>query len=279
VLVAAAGATLSGGGQVNLNDNATNVIVGASAGATLTNVDNRIDGAGNLGDGLMTLVNQAGGVILGNQGIALTLDTGTATILNAGVIENAGKGGTLVKSAVSNTGTLKAITAGTLTLAGAVTGAGVAQINGGTLYVQKAFAENVAFTGTTGVLELGASQAFTGKVSGLSKTGTSWLDLADITFTSGVTKASYSGTTAAGTLTVTDGTHTAHITLVGNYFGATFTLSTDGHTGTKVVDPSAPAGPAPFAQALAGFQHGAPSHAAGIAAYRLPRLPILHVQA
>jgi hypothetical protein len=163
-----------------------------------------------------------------------------------------------------------------------VTGAGVAQINGGTLYVQKAFAENVAFTGTTGVLELGASHAFTGKITGLSKTGTSWLDLADIAFHSATTEASYSGTTASGTLTVTDGTHTAKITLLGNYTASTFTVSSDGHGGTKVVDPQLAGMPqsslAPLAQAMAGFQNGRPPHLEGTPAYRLARFPLLHAR-
>ena len=208
----------------------------------------------------MALINQSGGVIIGNQTLALTIDTGTRTIVNAGLIENTGKGGTAVISAVNNTGTLMVASAGTLTLAGAVTGAGVARIGGGTLYAKSKFTENVTFAGTTGVLELGVSTTYTGAVTGLSKTGTDWLDLADIGFTSGVTKATYSGTTASGTLTVTDGTHVAHIKLLGNFTTSTFTASSDGHGGTKVVDPAAlgsTSSAAPLAQAMASMAPGA----------------------
>jgi hypothetical protein len=279
LIIGAAGATLSGGGQVNLSNSLTNRIYGQASGDTLTNVDNRIDGAGLLGNGVMTLVNEAGGLILGNQNLAFTIDTGANTIVNAGIIENVGKGGTLVKSAVANTGTLKAITIGTLTLQGAVTGAGVGQINGGTLFVQQAFAETVTFTGSTGVLELGASQAFTGQVAGLSKTGTSWLDLVDIGFASGTTKASYSGTTASGTLTVTDGTHTAHIALLGNYTASVFTVSSDGHGGTKVIDPTTQSAAAPLTQAMASFQVGAAPQLAGTPPYQLPKVPLIHAHA
>src|SRR4029077_1948201 len=42
---------------------------------------------------------------------------------------------------------------------------------------------------------------------------------------------------AGGTLTVSDGTHTAKITLLGDYSLSTFTPSSDGHGGTSVVDP------------------------------------------
>jgi hypothetical protein len=65
-------------------------------------------------------------------------------------------------------------------------------------------------------------------------------------------------------LTVTDGTHTAKITLVGDYTGSTFTVSSDGHGGTKVVDPTVavappwrigpePLFPHPLVAAMAGF--------------------------
>jgi len=105
----------------------------------------------------------------------------------------------------------------------------------------------VTFTAsTTGTLELANSQAYTGDVTGFSLTGATALDLNDIDFINGTTKATYSGTPTSGTLTVTDGTHTAHITLEGNYTSSTFTVASDGHGGTKVVDPSkAPAGGAP----------------------------------
>jgi hypothetical protein len=42
---------------------------------------------------------------------------------------------------------------------------------------------------------------------------------------------------ASGTLTVTDGTHTAQIALLGQYVTANFHLSADGHGGTLVKDP------------------------------------------
>jgi hypothetical protein len=112
-------------------------------------------------------------------------------------------------------------------------------------------------------------------VIGLSHAGTNSLDLRDITFTSGVTKATYSGTTASGTLTVTDGTHTAHIKLVGDYTTAgAFTLSSDGHGGTKVVDPT-PSTPAALTQAMASFQIGAAANPAGPLPGTPPNLPLI----
>jgi hypothetical protein len=110
------------------------------------------------------------------------------------------------------------------------------------------------------VLELAKSQTYTGQVTGLAVAGTSSLDLLDIAFASGTTTATFSGTTTSGTLTVTDGTHTSKITLIGNYLGHTFTTSSDGHGGTTVVDPPAPGSGGhimPLVNAIAGFGGGA----------------------
>ncbi|MDQ2860377.1 MAG: hypothetical protein M3T55_06550 [Pseudomonadota bacterium] len=222
LIVAAGGASLSGGGSFVLSNTATNRIYGATAAATLTNVNDRIAGAGLLGNGQMTLVNDAGGLIEGDGTLSLTLDTGANTIANNGLIEAMGAGGVAVKSAVSGTGTTK--------------------IGAGTLSFASAFNQAVTFTGTTGVLELARSQAYTAAIRGFSKTGGTSLDLTDIAF-GGSTKASYSGTATSGTLTVTDGTHTAGIRLIGDYTASTFTVASDGHGGTTAKDPAKTAGP------------------------------------
>ncbi len=236
VAIANAGVSLTGTGSITLSSTAK--ITGNSATATLTNVSNKIYGAGQLGGGKMTLVNAAGGLIDGNQATGLTIDTGAATIANAGLIESAGSGLLTIKSAVNNTGTLYA-SGGTLIANGAVTGAGKVTIANGLADFVSTLANNVTFTATsTGTLELNKSQTYTGSISGFSKTGANFLDLADIAFTAGTTKATYSGTTTSGVLTVTDGTHTSKINLTGNYTTSTFVLASDGHGGTLIHDPA-----------------------------------------
>ncbi|MEO8927328.1 MAG: hypothetical protein ABI306_09205, partial [Caulobacteraceae bacterium] len=253
--IGGAGATLSGGGVVDLADKVGNAIVGASPAATLTNVDNRIMGAGTLGGGSLTLVNGAMGVILGDFAAGLVIDTGANTIVNAGLIEAADGGAVSVLSALDNSGTLL-VARGTLTLDGAVTGGGIVRIRNGALDAVGAFTENVDFTHGKGVLELARSQAYAGAITGFSKAGGTSLDLRDIGFVSAA-EATYSGTASGGVLTVTDGTHTANIALVGDYTASTFTAGDDGHGGVIVLDPSAPgAGPAPkhaFIAAMAGL--------------------------
>jgi hypothetical protein len=118
------------------------------------------------------------------------------------------------------------------------------------------FNEAVNFLGL-GTIELSDSQHYSGQVSGFSATGGATLDLADIGFV-GAGEATFSGTASGGVLTVTDGTHTANITLQGDYLGATFVSSADGHGGTDVVakSPQTPSA-ANFVSAMAALTgHG-----------------------
>jgi hypothetical protein len=237
LIVAAGGATLTGVGTLTLGDSAANRVYGATASATLDNVDNRIVGAGLLGNGNMILINEAAGLINGNDSVALIIDTGANTFVNNGFIEATGAGGVTVKSAV--------------------TGTGSAQVTDGTLSFASSFSQNVAF-GAAGVLELADSKTYGGSISGFSKSGHTSLDLLDIGFVSS-TEATFSGNSSGGVLTVTDGTNTAHITLVGNYTASQFVASSDGHGGTIVIDPKTKnsATPAqstlPFIAAMAGL--------------------------
>ncbi len=78
---------------------------------------------------------------------------------------------------------------------------------------------------------------YTAGITGFSHTGGAQLDLRDIGFVS-AGEATYSGNTTTGVLTVTDGTHTAHITLRGNYTTSSFIAASDGHGGVLIHDPT-----------------------------------------
>ena len=106
--------TLTGGGQLTLSNSGNNYIYGNSGAFQLTNVNNTISGAGQLGDGQMVLVNDAKGVIDANQATALVLNTGNI-VTNAGVMEDTGTGGlviTNVYSVLNTGGTISAVGAG-----------------------------------------------------------------------------------------------------------------------------------------------------------------------
>jgi hypothetical protein len=83
-------------------------------------------------------------------------------------------------------------------------------------------------------LKLDNSVSFAGTVAGM--TGQDAIDFADIDFVTAQAPV-FSGTSAGGTLSVSDASHTANIALLGNYLASTFVLSSDGHGGTLAVDP------------------------------------------
>jgi hypothetical protein len=200
----------------------------------------------------MVLINRAAGVISAVSAF-LTIDTGARTITNGGLIEAAASGRCTIQSSISNYGTLEAANGGLVTVNGAVlANSGKAAAVGGTLDFTSTFNQDVLFQGAGSVLELAQSQTYSGKLQSFSNTGESTLDLADIAFVS-AGEATYSGTAKGGVLTVTDGTHTAHIGLTGSHLGATFTASSDGHGGTDIVASSNKV--ARFIQAVAGASY------------------------
>jgi hypothetical protein len=212
------GITLQGGGALTLSDSGANAIFGTDPSVTFTNVDNTISGAGQLGEGQMTLVNE--GIIDATGTNSLVLDTGSNLITNSGILEATGTGGLIVNSGVANSGSLLA-DGGNLTFNGAVTGNGSATVSGAaTLEFAAASAENVNFaTGSTGTLKLDDAAAFTGSVSGL--TTTTYIDLADLSWAEGQMVASFVGDASGGRLTVSDGTHSDTINLAGDYTHST----------------------------------------------------------
>ena len=105
---------------------------------------------------------------------------------------------------------------------------------GTTLEISSAYAGTVTFAGSTGTLKLDNSSTFIGTVAGM--TGQDTIDLMDINFATAQTPV-FSGDNTHGTLTVTDGTRTADLALLGNYLASSWTVSNDGHDGTNVVDP------------------------------------------
>jgi probable HAF family extracellular repeat protein len=120
-------------------------------------------------------------------------------------------------------------------------------VAGQTLELSTPYFGDVTFLGSTGTLKIDNSSSFTGLVYGLN--GHDTIDLVDMTFPPNV-NGGYSGTSARGTLTETDGTHTANITLVGDYRTSFWVLSNDGNNGTAIQDP--PQSDAPGSTAVIG---------------------------
>jgi autotransporter passenger strand-loop-strand repeat protein len=89
---------------------------------------------------------------------------------------------------------------------------------------------------SSGVLILDDSQHFSGSVAGLATSGVQNVDLADIHFAT-ANLVGYSNSGTSGTLTVTDGTHTALLNVIGTYTLTSFKMSNDGNGGTLLTDP------------------------------------------
>ncbi|MGA9457751.1 MAG: hypothetical protein WBV43_20035 [Pseudolabrys sp.] len=241
------GIMLQGGGQVTLSDSDENFISSAIPGVTLTNVDNTISGAGQLGDGWTTVINQ--GTIIATGTHALTIDTGSNVVINSGVLEATGPGSLIVNSDVSNSGLIWA-DGGNITIEGTVTGSGGALISGGILEFFAASSIDVTFTdGSLDTLVLDNPAAFTGQIfgfAGSSSQDSDLIDLKGIAFDAGTSWTYYDsdGSDTGGTLTIyenIEGTATAVDSIRfgnGDYTTKSFVLTGDGSGGVLVADPA-----------------------------------------
>ncbi len=124
--------TLTGGGNITMTGNTGNMILAGTAGLMLTNVNNTISGAGEIGNGTgMLFVNDASGIVDASGGTLTinpfngTASTGSTT--NMGLLEATTGGILQLENTITNSGTILA------TGASAVVELNVANITGGTL--------------------------------------------------------------------------------------------------------------------------------------------------
>ena len=188
--------TLNGGGYVFLA-NKNSSIAGTGPGATLTNVNDTIYGAGSIGNSQTSLVN--GGAIYATNG-TVTINTGSNTISNSGTLGSAA-GDLIVDSSVSGSGLEQVIAGGTLEFGASVSSG-----------------QTVTFSGLGDTLLLDHAESFAGTVAGLatrSSTSFDAIDLADFKFAN-TSITSVTGTGAKGT--------TTNVTLKDSSDGLTTTL-------------------------------------------------------
>jgi hypothetical protein len=131
-------------------------------------------------------------------------------------------------------------------------------LKNGNLEFAAADSENVAFgPGATGTLKLDHSLTapFTGQLSGLTANNT--VDLADLTWSKKKMTATFAANaanpTSGGALTVSNGSQSVKLNLLGNYTQAAWNLSKDGSGGTLVVDPPRLLAPNPVGAARGGI--------------------------
>ena len=213
------GAVISSGG--------TQFDDGTASGGTTLKAGIQIVGAGAVASGMTVLSGGTQYVSAGGSTTGTLLSGGREQVLGAASGTVVGNGGSEYVSS-----------------GGIVSGA---SISGGTLELASGAVDGSAplsFTGSGGLI-LDASVQFGGLVAGFGSASLSdTIDFRDIPFVaSGGTATTVSwtqltsGANASGTLTVSEGGHTANITLLGQYVAGNFTSSTDGHGGTLVTDP------------------------------------------
>jgi hypothetical protein len=76
---------------------------------------------------------------------------------------------------------------------------------------------------------------FSGVISGFGVPGS--IDLRDISYLGSGTTLGYTDPGTSGTLTISDGTHTATLNLLGHYVAGNFVAQSDGNGGTLITDP------------------------------------------
>jgi autotransporter passenger strand-loop-strand repeat protein len=166
--------------------------------------------------------------------IVLSGQTVTSTVVLSGGIEIVSAGGQANGATVFG---LDVVNAGGVESGTVLSSGGVHRVFGSALAETVASGGSAYVSSAGGILKLDDSQHFSGWISGFGVPD--GIDLADIAFGSGTTLG-YAGNASSGVLTVNDGLHTASIQLLlGQYVEANFTLQSNGHGGTLVVDPPA----------------------------------------
>jgi PEP-CTERM motif len=138
--------TLTGGGLVQMSDDA--FLNQSSSGLTLHNVNNTIEGTGQLGQNGLALDNQSGGTVNANGGGTLTLNGG-GTVTNAGLLEATNGGILQINNTVNNSSNITA-NGGTVNVNAAINGGTLNTTGGGVMDGQSATLNGVTLsTGST----------------------------------------------------------------------------------------------------------------------------------
>ena len=188
----------------------------------------------------LTVTNTGAGTV--TVGLGSTLDLASATISggtlgNSGTLDSTGTSA-ITNVGITNSGTIEVLSGALKATGGSIAGSGSIQIDGGALFeINELDTQKVVFSGTSAELQIdgtgsvGNTLSFGGNIAGLAATDE--LDLRTIGYGPNTT-GTYVGDASGGTLTITDGTHSISMTLVGDYLNAHFAGATDNNGGTLI---------------------------------------------
>ncbi len=221
----------------NLGSGAIEVIYGTDRATTVSGGATQYDYASASGD---TVLSGGVGIIEVGGSTSGSVISGTQYVYGSAGNDTVQSGGLIVVENGAGVSGLHVDSGGVAYVGSGGIAAG-AIISGGTLEIASGGSTGggaVTFsTSAGGTLQLDASMSFGGLVAGFGKPEA--LDLRDISYISGTTSETFAeaGSNLSGTLTVSDGTHVANITLLGQYVAGQFNLVSDGAGGTLVTDP------------------------------------------
>jgi fibronectin-binding autotransporter adhesin len=223
--------TLQGGGTVTLNSGDTNglvYVVENSSNLTLTNMDNQVQGYGDIGHGGLTFVNSVGGTVDANvTGRTLTLD-GAGGITNPGLLE-ATAGGTLqVSTPVNNFGGNVTANGGIVSVSSVIQGGTLNSLGGGTLQTTG----SATLDGTSqGPLTISGGSTYTGIPNSQTTLMGMIIDQGNIQMNAGSGTNTYINVVAdttlqgGGTVTLSSGDNNGHAYI--QETGGSFTLTNE----------------------------------------------------
>ncbi|ANL30128.1 phosphatidic acid phosphatase protein (plasmid) [Rhizobium phaseoli] len=225
------------------------------------NASNPEGGLSETGSGALTIANGAtfndqttdSGLYIYTNNFGTDDDGSTAAVNNQGTFIKSGSAATSTILAVFNNTGIVDVQSGTLVFTGSLNNSATLHADGGNIKVNAeltgggsaiigdnsqievgmASNQRIAFAGVAGTLRLDTSSSFTGQISGLN--ADDFLDLADVSF-GGTTTVGYSGNSAGGILTVSNGSQEVNVALTGNYLTTAFAASSDGLGGTLIVN-------------------------------------------
>ncbi len=235
-------ATLLADGTITINGQSDSVVAGASATATITGNSDTLSVGSN---STVAIANNAAAAVVDVTTGTVTLgNNASATISGSGSIINSGTASS-VSLAAQNTLTIAA----GASLDAAITNTGTIDLTSGTLVFQQPVSNSATFLlGGTATLDFvstvtsgagiqfihlgGTLEEQAAGLFGPQVTGFAAGDIIDATAVLyGLAPTLHFN---AGTLSVTDGTHTDSFALVGTYVASDFQLASDGHNGTAI---------------------------------------------
>jgi autotransporter passenger strand-loop-strand repeat protein len=194
---------------------------------------------GSGGSAIYTVIVSAGTQVVDSGGFAASAFVGGVTDGGKQIVSSGGE----AYAASMYSGGLEQVLSGGSALSTYVYSGGTMELESGG-YVGSA---PITFADSHGTLQLDDSVNFSGRIagfdafagSGSASEATNYLDLRDILY-GPTTNLSFTeaGNNESGTLTVTDGTHTANLVLLGDYAIGDFSKTSDGFGGTEIYDPA-----------------------------------------